>query len=542
MTDDSLIQALPELIAFVGRDGTVLRHLGGRALGFGIDGHLAGSRLTDIWPEEVAAVIHQMIRRSLRDRGTSDAEFRIGERGFEVRIAAHGRDRVLCIVREARKTNPNDQDFVRENNPVAIERRALFTRLNQSIAETQLREQPLAILLIHMQGILELGRILDFGIVDQVAATQLDRIVNALTKASAGYAGKLTENSFIVVAERFEGRESVRDLANYLIKLIGEPVAVGDAKFTSVASVGIAVMGEDGQTARLLIESARSAMLEARRNGTTGAQFYSDTLKFRSLARLDMENELRQAIDQHQLALRYCARHDLYSGERIAIHAYLHWPNAVRGEVAAAEFLPIAESTGLAPLLSKWALGQLQRDIPLWRARGGPPARFSFGALKSHLVSGCLVPDLSALFATGTVLPADFELRISERALASLSDPSASLQPLVKLGIAIVIDEFGRGFTSLPRLARLPIHALQLDRRLALASATDPIARRAAAAAMAVAKALEFKAVAAGVDNEAQRQLMRSLGCLEGLGDAFGGLSRLTPENTAQPRRRAQGE
>jgi EAL domain-containing protein (putative c-di-GMP-specific phosphodiesterase class I) len=331
-------------------------------------------------------------------------------------------------------------------------------------------------------------------------------------------------------------------LANHLIKLIGEPVAVGDANFTSVASAGIAVMGEDGQTARLLIESARSAMLEARRNGATGAQFYSDTLKFRSLARLDMENELRLAIDQNQLALRYCARHDLDSGERIAIHAYLHWPNAVRGEVAAAEFLPIAESTGLAPLLSQWALAQLERDIPILRARGGPPARFSFGALKAHLVSGCLVSDLTALFSRNTVLPADFELRISERTLASLPDPSASLQPLAKLGIAIVIDEFGRGFTSLPRLARLPIHALQLDRRLALSSATDPIARRAAAAAMAVAKALEIKAVAAGVDNEAQRQLMRSLGCLEGLGDAFGGLSRLTPENTAQPRRKARGE
>jgi EAL domain-containing protein (putative c-di-GMP-specific phosphodiesterase class I) len=262
-------------------------------------------------------------------------------------------------------------------------------------------------------------------------------------------------------------------------------------------------------------------MLEARRSGGSSVQFYSDSLRVRSLARLDVGGELRRAIEEDKLSLRYAARYDLASGRQTAVHAYLRWLHPMRGEVAAAEFLAVAESTGLATLLSRWALRRFQRDMPSLRAAGAPGMKFSFGALRSHMLSGELVSDVENLFASGAVSPAEFELRISERALAGLGNPGAVISPLVALGSAIAIDEFGRGFTSFPRLARLPARSLQLDRRLALAALADPVARKAAAAALAVALALDLVPMAAGLDSEPLFRLMQSLGCSEGLGDAF---------------------
>jgi len=462
----------------------------------------------------------------LRERGTSDANFSSGGRAYEARIAAHGRDRALCIIRDAPVSGPSENpEDVRGGDRSALERRTLFSRLSESVDQARLRERRLAVCLVHLEGVGELGRILDFGIVDQMAGALLQRVSKALAGDAPGYAGRLDENVLLVVVEQFADREAIRSLADEILERLRAPVAVGDATFTATPSAGIAVLGDDGSEARELLENARSAMWEARRSEPNCARFYSSDLRTRSLARLDVEHELRDAIAQDRLALRYAARHCLESGQRFAVHAYLRWPHPVRGEVAAAEFLPIAESTGLATALSRWALTRFQRDMPALRAAGIHRTRFSFGALRSHLSCGALRSDIEAMLASGAVAPEDFELRISERVLAGLADPGPLLRPLVDLGVAIVIDEFGRGFTSLPRLARLPVNALQLDRRLALAAFADPVARRAAAAALAVAKALELVPMSAGIDDEERRQFLRSLGCAQGLGDAFAAVS-----------------
>jgi predicted signal transduction protein with EAL and GGDEF domain len=541
VSNDSLIQALPDLAAFVRRDGTVLKVLGGRRLGLTDAGDFAGKALGDLWPDDVAKLLLQMIRRTLRERGNEAANFSCDGREYEVRIAAHGRDRALCIIRDARVGAHSVQaDDVRENNRGAVERRELFERLAQSVAESRLRERPLAVCMIHLQGMGELGGILDFGVVDQMAATQLSRISEMLARDSLGYAGRMAENVMLVVAEHFASRETLRGLAHELLELLSEPVAVGDATFMVTPSAGLALLSDDGRDARQLLESARSAMLEARRSEPRSVRFYSDDLPLRSLARLDIEHELRDAIAHDRLALRYAARHSLDSGERVAVHAYLRWPHPARGEVSAAEFLPIAESTGIAAALSRWALTRFLRDIPALRTAAAHRLRFSFSALKSHLATGALRSDLEALLASNTVAPGDFELRISERVLAGLADPAATLRPLVELGVTIIVDEFGRGFTSLPRLARLPIGALQLDRRLALSASADPVARRAAGAALAIAHALGVVPMSAGIDDEAQRQLFMSLGCAEGLGDAFGAVSVSGAEGQSPGRRNAR--
>jgi predicted signal transduction protein with EAL and GGDEF domain len=522
MADDALIEVLPELIAMVRRDGTILRAGGGRGLGLEAQGGLAGKALSDVFPGDGPAQLTSLIGRVLRDRRSRDAAFSCGGRRYEARIVASSPDWALCVIRDPLPTAVADaHEEVRGGDDAAVQRRDLFAQLSQSIAEARLRSRMLAVSVIHLQGMQELGAALDFDVVDRVTTTQLRGLSGALADGQIGYAGRIADNLLLVVIERCGERDQIRALVERLLQLLSEPVVVVGATFFTTPSAGVTVLGEDGHDTRQLIEGARSALLEARRNGTACARFYSDTLQLRRIARWDLQQELQDAIAHDGLALRYAPRHCLESGRRIAVCAYLCWPHPVRGQFAAAEFLPIAENTGLTVALSRWALQRFQRDLPRLRAVVDPGTRYSFGALKAHLSSAEFQSDVEALLADGALRPEHLELRIAERTLAGLADPGALLRPLVKQGISIVIDEFGRGFTSLPRLSRLPVHALQLDRRLALAAGADPVARRAAAAALAIARALELIPMSAGIDNSAQRQYLHSIGCAQGLGDAF---------------------
>lgn len=525
MSDDSLIEALPDLVAFVRRDGVVLRQLGGRRVTVPGGGKLVGRNLAELWPEEVAAQLRQMIRRALTDRSSSEGRFTCDGRAYDVRIGAHGRERALCMIREASGAPESvPGDGVRGGGRAAIERRAFVGRLKQSIADAALRERKMAVCMIHVDGLEDVGRLIDFAIAERVIAELLARLPVPDEGPVSWYVGQLGECSLAAVVEGFGDREDVRDVAARLRDSIAAPVQVGDSTFTVKPSAGLAVLGEDASRAGALLEHAHSAMLESRRGDGRSVQFYSDTLRLRSLSRLDIEQELRAAIAENQLALRYAARYELGSDTLVAVHTYLRWPHPLRGEVRAAEFLPIADSTGLAGPLSRWALGQLRRDLPRLRERLAPGVRISFGALRQHLASDALADDVAAWFASDEIAPPELELRISEQALAGLPAPGATLRRLADMGIAITVDEFGRGYTSLPRLARLPLRALQVDRSLALSAVGDPVAARAARAALAIAKALELVPIASGVDAETDRQRLHELGWAEGLGDRFGEL------------------
>lgn len=538
MNDDSLIEAMPDFVAFLGRDGVVLRHLGGRHLGIRSAGQpLAGRHPEDIWDADTGARIRQLVRRVLASRGSDTLAFSQQGRSFEARIAAHGRERALCVIRELTQAAADgERDGVRSG---AVERRAFFALLQNEIADATLRERRLAVCIAHVDGIDEIGGIIDYAVGQQVIDALLARLTPAAGGATAWQAARIGEGVLGIVVRDFEERGTLRDLALGFAQRLGEPVAVGDAQFSVRPAIGVAVLGDDAAQPRPLLDHAQTAMLEARRNETGGVHFYSDTLKLRSLARLDFQRELREAIATDLFALRYAARCELTDGRLAAVNAYLRWPSELRNDIKPSEFLPVAESTGLALDLSRWALRRLRRDAPALRALGSGDFRISFGALRQHFASEALLDDMRDWLATGEVQPAQIELRLSERVLAGLSAPGRALRPFADLGIRLVVDEFGRGVSSLPRLARMPLWGLQLDRGLAIAARDDAVAGRAAAAALAVARSLALTPVVSGIDTAADLERWQTLGATQGLGDHFGAALRLASERLTQaPRRR----
>jgi EAL domain-containing protein (putative c-di-GMP-specific phosphodiesterase class I) len=295
---------------------------------------------------------------------------------------------------------------------------------------------------------------------------------------------------------------------------------VGEAEFHLTPYAGVAILGQDASSPKLLLDHARSAATEARRSGSTSVCFFTDTLMLQSLARLDIARELHDAIVNRDIRFRYVGRHDLATGRLVTWVGYLRWMHPLRGEIRPVEFLRVAETTGLATALSRAVLTRLREDFAILGPQSDADVRISFGALRHHVLHDNFVADIERFLEEGPVPAERLELRISEKAL--IAREPTDFNSLQWRGVRLVVDEVGRGMGSLDWLARAPIWGLQLDRAWTTALRSDEVAFKVCRAGIGVATALGLTPIATGVDDQAQRDALLALGCRHGTGDLYG--------------------
>lgn len=526
MSARDLIESLPELVLQLRRDGSLVAAEGGRAISsLGCLGGWREGSFTPAWPADFSALLAQLARRTIADRSTCDARAQVAGQWFEIRAMAQGADRCVCVVREAIHDVPPDRRRAAGEPPADLDRRGFLRRLKDALALARLREKPLAVAIIRIEDVTELGRVTAAVVSEQIIRSALAGAALLVADRSPGIPaweiGQLKEDQLGLWIDSAD-RGQIEAVVDGLCAQLRQPVALGQAQFQLELHAGVAILGVDAATPQALLEHAAMAAAESRRAASRQAMFFSDTLKMRSLARLDVAREMRAAIEQGHFRLRYRARHDLVTGKRTSWVGYIHWSHPLRGSIPPREFLPVAQTMGLAKALSRSVLASLQQDFAMHSAID-PGLRLSFGALRAHALDAEFLPDVSsAVIQHG--LPAErLEIRLAESAVVS-RDP-AEFAPLRDLGVQLVADEMGRDVIPLPRLAGAPVWGLQIDRRWAAAVVTDPLARRICTAVVALAASLGFTPLASGIDSAEQLQLLRELGCIQGTGNYFPGES-----------------
>jgi predicted signal transduction protein with EAL and GGDEF domain len=535
MNDEALLDALPDLVAFLRPDGLVLLARGGRGLRF-LQGQadLGGRHLEQVIDAASAQMLMRLAHRAIADRKAVDEDLLIDGDRYHVRMSAHGPRRALCVIRHVSGT-PVPAPSGAPVGKRFEQRRGFMRRLRRSVADAHLRERPLALCVILLDGLTDVGRLIDFSIRERILGEVLERLPDGMDAAgehetaaagdaadgSARYIGRLGESMLGAVIEGCPDRDRLRLTAAALCAAIARPIRIHDAEFHLAPFVGIAMLGEDALRIEALLDHARAAMLEARRSAAGSILFYSDTLNMLPVTRLDIERELRRAIEEGQIGLHYLGRHDLASGRLVGLHAYMRWIHPLQGEIPPAHFLPIANATGLATAVSRASLGRLLQELPDLRARHGEDVAISFGPLRQHVASGELLSDCRRFAAP---LPAGlgrFELRIAERTLANMNHPERAFAEMAELGAGLIVDEVGRDFTSFATLARLPVAGLQIDRAIATAARRDTAALGSCRAVAAVAGALGVAPIATGIDDREICTLMSGIGYGQGLGDLY---------------------
>jgi len=520
----SLIDSLPDLVVLLRRDGAILGHGGGCGLStLRLNGESVGKRLESEWPDAVAGVVMRLSRRAIALRSSAEAKFRVGGLRYEARLIAQGPDRALCVIRLESAVAPDDAlELTGERPRPQLDRRGFLRRFKESMSLATLCEKPAAVAVVHIDGLTDIAQSIDAKIAEQLHSTAILR----LTARFAGvdddklpwFLGQLSDNLLAVFLDTSD-RDAIDATLSAICASLREPISIGDAAFHLTPYAGVAVLGQDATSPKILLDHARAAAIEAQRRGSAGVCFFTDTLRLRSLQRLDIARELRAAIANREIRPRYVGRHDLATGRLHCWVGYMRWIHPMRGEVRPVEFLRVAESTGLAVALSRAVLNCLQQDFAALAPQWDADVRISFGALRHHILHDDFSADIGRFLAEGAVPAERLELRIAEKTFVACNP--AVLENLRRLGVRLVVDEVGRGLGSLDGLARAPIWGLQLDRAWVTALRGDDVALKLCRAGIGVAGALGLTAIATGVDDQEQRERLLAIGCRHGSGDIY---------------------
>jgi diguanylate cyclase (GGDEF)-like protein len=318
-------------------------------------------------------------------------------------------------------------------------------------------------------------------------------------------------------------RASALPMAEKILATLHDPIILQEHTFGLSASIGIAVHPHDGRTIGELLKNADTALHQAKSEGRNAAVFYSREMNQATYEILRLEAELRSAIDEGQLVTFYQPKIRLDDGAPIGAEALVRWQHPSRGLIAPAEFIPIAERSGLINDIGKWVLGDVCRQLARWRDRGLSPLPVAVNLAARHFRSPELPALVSTLLDTHQLPTEMLELELTETTLLVAGlQVQANLAELRRLGVSLAIDDFGTGYSSLSYLKRMPINVLKIDQSFVrdLESGTDDQAL--VTSIIALGHSLGLKLVAEGVETDRQAEILRRQGCDFGQGYLFG--------------------
>jgi EAL domain-containing protein (putative c-di-GMP-specific phosphodiesterase class I)/GGDEF domain-containing protein len=529
---DALARSLPDLALIVRRDGIILSCVGGNAVR-GVNAgeeELPGRGVDTLWPESIATHVMQTVRRILKTRKPAQHRYQEGDLSLEMRFQVQGFDRVLIVCRDlGQGQTANDSGLYPQSGgqpsaAVLSHRDGFEKSLRMALDMAALREDTVGVALIHIGGYVTYQRVFDSALANRLLEAAARVIGENLPEGRTNLPrlARVSDDVIGVVLTDIRSRGDADDVMERIMKALKHPVDLDGQIFQLAPQAGVTLSGTDGDRAVELIDRALTTLDAGRRQGEERViTFYSDTLRLASLTRLDWQKELTQAIQNDELELHYQPRLKLATREIVAVEAFLRWPHKIRGLVPTAEFLPIAELSGLSVQLGRWVLRRACRDLKLLADRGYPHLRVSVNVGRQYLSAESLAEDVANTAREAGIEPSHLDLEITEQMLSTGRSGLAALHQLRGQGVRVLIDDFGTGYVSLGKLRNSPLDGIMIDRSFVEEVGHDHEARAVCRAAIALGLAFGLRIVAEGIETEAQAQFLVAEQCHEGQGHLF---------------------
>ena len=330
-------------------------------------------------------------------------------------------------------------------------------------------------------------------------------------------------DEFAVLLES-ANKSAATDTAARIKVSLDQPLTFGSSQATVRVSIGIATASQPGTSAQELLRNADVAMYAAKNAGKDRIETFHTGLHDEVIRRLELELDLGRAIENSELAVHYQALVDLESNEMVGVEALMRWDHPTRGMVMPAEFIPVAESTGLIVGMGKWMLRQACQDIrELQAATGRSALRLSVNLSTKQLDHPDIVGHVQSALSDSGLPPSLLTLELTESVFMDSSGRShAALRQLKAIGVRLSIDDFGTGFSSLGYLNRLPVDELKIDRTfIAAASSQARDTRSLIHTIIRLAQDFGLGTVAEGIETRDQLEMIRRAGCQVAQGYLF---------------------
>jgi len=326
---------------------------------------------------------------------------------------------------------------------------------------------------------------------------------------------RLGSDEFLVVLENLHQGHQAAVFARKIVNVLTPCFEIDGHECFITASIGISLFPKDGEDTEALLKNANTAMHRAKDSGRDMIQFYSQDMHARALKRLTLEQNLRHALERQELEVHYQPQMDLQYGRIIGVEALLRWRYAHKELVSPAEFVPLAEETGLIETIGEWVLKTACGQAKMWQREGLPPLRMAVNLSPRQFSRPGMVDKVRRILMETGLEPRYLDLEITEGLLMKDVEGSITiLHELKKIGVHLSIDDFGTGYSSLNYLRRLPIDQLKIDKSFVSDFITSQD-RAIALAVIAMAHSMQLKVIAEGVENSVQLAFLQKNECDE---------------------------
>ncbi len=398
-----------------------------------------------------------------------------------------------------------------------LKREAFNENLDYAISRLEADRTVIALLCLDIDNFKRINDTMGHATGDALLQQFADRLKDSTRKTDL--LCRMGGDEFCVALRDLKSAERVLPFSNRLCEKLGEPYVIDGREITTTVSIGVAIAPSDANDAATMFKCADLALYRSKSEGRNTVRFFETEMDTAFQRRLQLGEELKEAIDADQFVLHYQPQFDLKTGALTGREALLRWMHPAGGIVKPDAFIPVAEETGLIIPLSRWILERACQDAKERRWRG----KLAINLSPLQFMSGNVV-ELVAETLQKTEFPAEqLELEITETLLMSnMVRVTEALGQLKAMGVIIVLDDFGTGYSSLSYLTSFPFDKIKIDRSFVGSLSTNPTAQVIVRAIIGLGHDLDMSITAEGVETRAQEALLRSWGCDQAQGFLYG--------------------
>lgn len=435
---------------------------------------------------------------------------------------------VFRDVSAARAQSEQITHLAEHDSLTGLPNRMLFgDRVGQAISLARRRGGQAAVLFLDLDGFKQIN--------DSLGHTAGDELLKSIAKRllvcvrSPDTVSRYGGDEFALLLQDLHQPEDAAAAARRILKALGEVHSVLDRQLHVTASIGVSIYPDDGFDAETLIRNADTAMYWAKKNGSESFQFYTPELNICTLESQFTSEDLRLALERNELTLNYQPKVNLKTGAIIGTEALSRWNHPTCGSISPAQFIPVAEESGLILPIGAWVFHEACSQAQAWAAAGNPAKTMAVNVSGVQFQSEDFLDGLFASLSKTGMDPGLLELDLAESVLMRHPEHSVSiLKSLQAEGVRVSVDNFGTGSSSLSSMRKLPLNAVKIDRSFVRQITTLPGGAAAVETFIGVARSLDLRVIAQGVETTEEIEFLWDHDCDEAQGNFFG---RAVPPN-----------
>jgi diguanylate cyclase (GGDEF)-like protein/PAS domain S-box-containing protein len=399
-------------------------------------------------------------------------------------------------------------------------RMLLNDRLQQAITMAKRHGYRIAVLFMDLDRFKHINDSLGHVIGDELLKAVAARLESCVRESDT--VGRQSGDEFVVVLSELEAPENAGIGAAKLLAALTLPYHIGSHDIVVPVSIGVSIYPDDAETAETLISNADTVMYHAKENGRNNYQFFRQEMNIRATERQFIEGGLRVALEHKEFSLHYQPKIDLASGAITGVEALLRWKHPERGFIPPAQFVPIAEDTGLILPIGHWVLTEACRQSREWLDAGFAPVPMAVNISAVEFRSKDFVENVRAILKESRLDPQCLELELTESVLMKHAESTVTMLKLLKeIGVQLTVDDFGTGYSSLSYLRQFPIDALKVDQSFVHEISSHPDDAAIVSAVISMGNSLKKRVIAEGVETREQLDFLTAEGCEEAQGYYF---------------------